>query len=142
MVKLVLVCWKDAHVPPGSWMHLDELKDDGTYDVNTIGFLLEPAQGGKKNHVSICQSWGQDDYVDSILHIPIKMVKKTIVLYEEAKEMHRQDIQSAVNYLTRVTPRGDDDQQRLVNLIERMQSSLGLYQRNEELKETLHGRQK
>jgi len=123
-------------------MHVDDLKDDGTYDVNTIGFLLEPVLGGKKNHVSICQSWGQDDYVDSILHIPIKMVKKTIVLYEEATEMHRQDIQSAVNYLTRVTPRGDDDQERLVNLIERMQSSLGLYQRNEELKETLHGRQK
>jgi len=123
-------------------MHLDELKDDGSYDVNTLGFLLEPNFGGKKNHVSICQSWGQDDYIDSILHIPIKMVKKTIVLYEEAKEMHNQDIQSAVSYLTRVTPRGDDDQRRLVNLIERMQSSISNANRNDDLKGTLHGRQR
>lgn len=141
MVKLALVQWTDAHVPHGTWVHLDELKDDGYYEVNTIGYVLDTKMGGKKNHVSICQSWGEDDYVDGILHIPTKMVKQIIILQEEATVMHRNDIESAVQYLTRVTPRGNDDQSRLVNLIEKMQSFIQ-EPNSSQMNSVLHGRQK
>lgn len=119
-MKVVLVKWMDAHVPHGTWVHIDEAKDDGPYYVTTIGFLIAPGNGGKKGHVSIVQSWGQDDYVDGILHIPSKMVKTQITLYEKENNVTANDFQSAIQYLTRVTPRGDDDQKRLINLIDRL----------------------
>lgn len=119
-MKLVVVSWMDAHVPHGTWVHIDDAKDDGPYYVTTVGFLLKPEHGGKKGHVSIVQSWGQDDYVDGILHIPSKMVKEQITLYEKDMQVTPSDFKSAVQYLSRVTPRGDDDQKRLLTLIERL----------------------
>ena len=120
MVKLVLVKWMDAHVPSGSWTHIDEAKDDGPYIVHTLGFLLTAETGGKKGHISIVQSWGQDDYVDGILHIPTKMVKDTFILYEKDIPVTPNDLKSAINYLSRVSPRGDDDQRQLITLIDRL----------------------
>jgi hypothetical protein len=142
MVKLVLVKWKDAHVPTGSWTHIDDSKDDGPYHVNTIGFLLDLKTGGKKGHLSIVQSWGQDDYIDGILHIPIKMVQTILTLNEKENDVTPNDFQSTIHYLSRVTPRGDDDQQRLITLIDRLDNiSRTLSEQETKLGLFMHGAQ-
>lgn len=142
MVKLVLVRWTDAHVPSGSWVHLDDLKDDGYYLVNSIGYVMEVGHGGKKDHVSLVTSWGQDDYVDGILHIPSKMVKQIIYLQEEAMSVTKREVDSTLHYLSRVTPRGNDDQERLVELISSYEKlSTSLDSSASLLRTTLHGRQ-
>lgn len=138
MVKLVLVRWTDAHVPPGTWAHIDELHDDGPYYVDTVGYLLTPKTGAKKGHTSICQSWGQDDYIDGILHIPTKMVQHQIVLYEEEMQVSPNDFKSAINYLSRVTPRGDDDQRQLLTLIDKLQTISQTLNKNEQTLQRLH----
>lgn len=123
----------DAHVPSGSWVHVDDAKDDGPYFVWTLGFVLGVGAGGKRGHVSIVQSWGQDDYVDGILHIPAKMVKDVLVLYEKDVSVTPNDFQSAIHYLSRVSPRGDDDQRQLLGLIDRLDRVSRLLSSQEEL---------
>lgn len=143
MVKLALVRWTDAHVPYESWIHLDEVKDDGYYYVNSVGYVMDVKHGGKKNHISIATSWGQDDYLDGILHIPTKMVKAIIYLQEEAMPVSKREVDSTLHYLSRVTPRGDDDQTRLVNLIDKLQSvSAALENSTSKLESVLHGHQR
>lgn len=86
MVKPVLVIWHDAHAGTSQWTRLDEMEDDGPYEVRSIGFLLDKRSGGKAKHVSITQSWTAEACVDSVLHIPVKMVQKVIYLLEVADE--------------------------------------------------------
>jgi hypothetical protein len=81
-MKPVLVIWHDAHAGSSRWEHLDDLEDDGHYEVKSIGYLLKVRRGGKKGHVSLAQSLGGEECVDSILHIPVKMVKQIIELSE------------------------------------------------------------
>ena len=76
----VIVVWHDAHAAAVQWEHEDELNDHEPYEVQSIGFLLKLTNGGKRNHVSILQSRTNDGYVDSILHVPKKMVVKIIDL--------------------------------------------------------------
>lgn len=76
----VIVIWHDAHASATQWEHEDELDDHEPYEVHSIGFLLPTSSGGKRNHVSILQSRSREGYVDSILHIPRKMVVETIPL--------------------------------------------------------------
>lgn len=141
MVKLAIVRWTDAHVPPGSWTHLDEIKDDGYYYVNSIGYVMEASHGGKKNHVSLITSWGQDDYVDGILHIPSKMVKAIIYLQEEVMSVSKNEVDSTIHYLSRITPRGNDDQERLVKLIDRLETISSALHNNGVMQQAMHGRQ-
>lgn len=82
----VLVIWNDAHAGSTTWEFLENLVDDGPYEVKSVGYLLTHKAGGKKNHVSIIQSWTNDGCVDSILHIPAKMVVRVIQLTEETHE--------------------------------------------------------
>ncbi len=86
MVKPVLVIWHDAHAGTSQWTRLDEMEDDGPYEVRSIGFLLDKRSGGKAKHVSITQSWTPEACVDSILHIPVKMVQQVIYLLEVPNE--------------------------------------------------------
>lgn len=86
MVKPVLVIWHDAHSGTSQWTRLDEMDDDGPYEVRSIGFLLDKQSGGKTKHLSITQSWTQYECVDSVLHIPVKMVQKVIYLIEVPDE--------------------------------------------------------
>ena len=123
-------------------MHLDEVKDDGFYYVNSIGYVMEEGHGGKKNHVSLVTSWGQDDYVDGILHIPSKMVKQIIYLQEETMSVTSREVHSTLHYLSRVTPRGNDDQERLVQLINRLETIASSLQADKTpLQASMHGRQ-
>jgi hypothetical protein len=86
VVKPVLVIWHDAHAGTFQWTRLDEMEDDGPYEVSSVGFLLDKRSGGKAKHVSITQSWTAEACVDSVLHIPVKMVQKVIYLSEVADE--------------------------------------------------------
>jgi hypothetical protein len=71
----VLVIWHDAHAEH-SWTTLEELDCD-PYVVQTVGFLLPDA---KRGHVVVAQSIGSDDALDSVLQIPVGMIRKTVVL--------------------------------------------------------------
>lgn len=76
MNKCVYVIWHDAHAGTDTWHHIDDLvRDDEPYVVHSIGWVLQVGQGGKPNHLSIAQSWSDDDAVDSVLHIPNAMVQ-------------------------------------------------------------------
>lgn len=70
MVKPVLVVWHDAHADRTRWTDITELSDEGPYEVQSVGYLIPKC---KKNHVTLAQS-NADDVVDSLLHIPTKMV--------------------------------------------------------------------
>lgn len=78
--KPIVVIWHDAHAGSDTWVHLDNYKDDEPYVVNSIGWLIDEADGGKPGHITIAQSWSHDDAVDSILHIPVAMVQQVITL--------------------------------------------------------------
>ena len=76
MNDIVCVIWHDAHAGTDTWVHLDDpYSDVDPYVVTSVGFLLDVKRGGKPGHVSVAQSWSDDDAVDSILHIPNAMVR-------------------------------------------------------------------
>jgi hypothetical protein len=71
------VVWADAHSDSSGWTSKrDVIHEEGEYLVHTIGWLLTEGEGGKENHVSLCQSYTPDEDVDHILHIPQGMVRK------------------------------------------------------------------
>ena len=76
MKSIVLVEWADAHQATDSWTYVDDLDDEGDRIIQTIGFLLPVDEGGKENHVTLFQSFDEEqDMVDNVLHIPVGMVK-------------------------------------------------------------------
>lgn len=90
MNKCVYVIWHDAHAGTDTWHHLDDFdKDDGPYVVHSVGWLLETDRGGKKDHLSLAQSWSDDDAVDSVLHIPNAMVKQVVEVRGAGHESQR-----------------------------------------------------
>jgi hypothetical protein len=85
-MKPVLVIWNDAHAGTTTWERIEDLVDNEPYEVKSVGFLMTTKAGGKRSHVSITQSWSADGCVDSVLHIPAKMVVRVINLAEETDE--------------------------------------------------------
>lgn len=85
-MKPVLVIWNDAHAGTSTWERIEDLVDNEPYEVKSVGFLMTTKAGGKRSHVSITQSWSADGCVDSVLHIPAKMVVRVINLAEETNE--------------------------------------------------------
>jgi len=71
----VLVVWNDAHAEH-TWTSLEELGSE-PYVVETVGWLIPDA---KSDHVVIAQSIGCDDGMDSVLSIPVGMVRRTVIL--------------------------------------------------------------
>jgi len=71
----VLVVWNDAHAEH-TWTSLEELGSE-PYVVETVGWLIPDA---KPDHVVIAQSIGCDDGMDSVLSIPVGMVRRTVIL--------------------------------------------------------------
>jgi hypothetical protein len=68
---VVAVAWHDAHAESeGSWTTISSI-DDQPYRVVSIGWLIENAKAG---HVTLAQSMGCDDSIDSVLHIPVGMI--------------------------------------------------------------------
>ena len=80
MKEVVLVIWHDAHSGTNTWVHLEDYKDKQPYVVNSVGWLVPKRVGGKRDHVTIAQSWSDDDAVDSLLHIPVAMVQEIVIL--------------------------------------------------------------
>ena len=56
-MKPVLVIWNDAHAGTTQWERIEDLVDNDPYEVKSVGFLMTTKAGGKRNHVSITQSW-------------------------------------------------------------------------------------
>ena len=76
----VLVTWHDAHSGSESWIPITSLDTEPAV-VQTVGFLLSTTDGGKPDHVTIYQSRNEDN-IDHVLHIPVKMVVGIKVLMD------------------------------------------------------------
>lgn len=72
----VLVEWLDAFADTQSWMEITEI-DDEPCVVFSVGFLIADV---KKGHVTIAQSRNSNEHVDSLLHVPVGMVKNVTLL--------------------------------------------------------------
>jgi hypothetical protein len=79
-VTVVLVTWHDAHSGAESWINIKDL-DIEPAEVQSVGFLLATSDGGKPDHVTLYQSRNEDS-VDHVLHIPVRMVRTMKVLME------------------------------------------------------------
>jgi hypothetical protein len=69
----IYVTWRDAHSGTTTWTAPRDL-DSEPFIVRSSGFLLAESEGGKKEHLTICQSVTPDGDIDHVLHIPIAMV--------------------------------------------------------------------
>lgn len=79
-MKVVVVRWHDAHADTHGWVDPDAKGDTDPLAVCSFGLRLKTGRGGKKGHVSIAQSMTADGMLDSILHIPRKMVREVVVI--------------------------------------------------------------
>jgi len=79
-MSVVAVTWHDAHSGTETWCAIKDLDTDPAI-VETVGFLLPTADGGKPGHLTIYQS-RQEDNIDHVLHIPEPMVQRVKVLFE------------------------------------------------------------
>lgn len=79
-MTVVLVTWHDAHSGAESWINIKDL-DTEPAEVQSVGFLLSTSDGGKRDHVTLYQSRNEDS-VDHVLHIPVRMVRTMKVLME------------------------------------------------------------
>jgi hypothetical protein len=86
-VSAVLVTWHDAHSGSESWVNIKDLDLEPAI-VQTVGFLLPTGDGGKPDHLTIYQSRNEDN-IDHVLHIPVKMVVGIKVLMD--LEINSQD---------------------------------------------------
>jgi len=102
--ETVLIIWHDAHSGARTWEHFEDLSDEGPYEVRTVGFVLKPTSGGKKNHVSVAQSFSTEGFVDSILHIPKKMVVSITPLERKANANQRADCPNPSSVSGKVDP--------------------------------------
>jgi hypothetical protein len=75
-MKIVRVTWHDAFADVSGWCSVLEI-DDAPCIVTSVGFLCEDA---KPDHVTIAQSWNDHEHVDSVLHVPVAMVKSLQIL--------------------------------------------------------------
>ncbi len=76
---LVLISWADAHAGHGGWLSLSDYEDDGECLVNSVGFLVPPGEGGKKDHVTLWQTISDGEGIHPF-HIPVSMVRNTKLL--------------------------------------------------------------
>jgi hypothetical protein len=127
-VKPVKVIWKDAHADAYGWTDLADLeRDHEPYVVESVGLLLSPGKGQKRKHVSIAQSLTIDGHVDSVLHIPKRMVLEVVNLTPEAamsKHLTKAEMRSMLDFLRKVTPRGHAEETELWELIVRLDEIL------------------
>ena len=79
-MTVVLVTWHDAHSGAESWINIKDL-DTEPAEVQSVGFLLATSDGGKPDHVTLYQSRNEDS-IDHVLHIPVRMVRTMKVLME------------------------------------------------------------
>jgi len=77
---IALIVWADATGEEPGWLTLDSLEDEGETLVHTVGFLVPADEpGGKKDHVTIVQSYHDGDVIH-VFRIPVGMVRQTIMV--------------------------------------------------------------
>lgn len=72
----VVVVWHDAHSVGDGWCELSDIGDEPCV-VETVGWLLAER---KEGHIVVAQSITSDDGLDSVLCIPVGMVKSVTAL--------------------------------------------------------------
>lgn len=73
--RTVHVVWMDAHADAHGWTEIAELERIRLID--TVGVLIPVQDGGAPGHLTLAQSVDEDaEMVDSVLHIPIGMVRQ------------------------------------------------------------------
>ena len=72
----VELIWHDAHTLSATWMHIDEI-DEEPCVVATIGYLIPDS---KPDHIVVAQSVNSIDHLDSVIAVPVAMVKKLTTL--------------------------------------------------------------
>ena len=82
-LSIIHVIWADAHSNSAGWTGRRDIDDEEEYLVHSVGWLLTEEDGGKPNHVTICQSHTTDEDVDHVLFIPQGMVRKVEVLSQK-----------------------------------------------------------
>ena len=93
-MHIAVVIWRDAHSLGDEWITAADAAEGGDYVVTTVGWLLNEDSGGKAGHISIVRSITQDDYLDSVLHIPEQLVLRQIDLHEvthDTTPLHRDE---------------------------------------------------
>lgn len=70
----VMVTWHDAHSIDGGWSEISDI-EDSPVEVESLGWLLPDR---KKDHIVLAQSITNDESIDSVLCIPVAMVKKIL----------------------------------------------------------------
>lgn len=76
---IVRVVWADAHCGDSGWLELDSFEDDGECLITTVGFLIPPGEGGKKDHVTIYQTYAEGEAIHPFF-IPAAMVREVTLL--------------------------------------------------------------
>jgi hypothetical protein len=77
-MQAVLVIWHDAHSGSESWINIKDLDKEPAI-VDTVGFILPTAEGGKPGHITVFQS-RTEDAIDHVLHIPHGMVQRIVAI--------------------------------------------------------------
>lgn len=78
-LNIAVVVWKDAHGDGATWQPYDATDPDPCL-VTSVGYLLPKNHGGKPGHITVAQSTIRDEYVDSLLHIPRRMVVRKQII--------------------------------------------------------------
>lgn len=77
-MKPVIVTWHDAHADQGgSWVSRHDIDAD-PYVVRSVGFVFDPPP--KPGHVTVCQSIGDGEMFDNLLHIPLGWIASILPL--------------------------------------------------------------
>lgn len=70
----VMVIWHDAHSIDSGWAEISDI-EDAPVVVESLGWLLPDR---KQDHIVLAQSITSDESIDSILCIPVEMVKNIL----------------------------------------------------------------
>jgi len=70
----VMVIWHDAHSIESGWSEIQDI-DHSPVVVESLGWLLPDR---KADHIVLAQSITSDESIDSVLCIPVEMVKNIL----------------------------------------------------------------
>lgn len=72
----VVVIWHDAHSLGDGWCEIEDISDSPVI-VESLGWLLPDR---KQGHLVLAQSMTNDLSIDSVLCIPVEMVKQILII--------------------------------------------------------------
>lgn len=78
--SIVIITWHDTHSDEQGWLLISELTQAPAI-CHSIGWLLPTDAGGNPDHVTLYQTRIEgSDQIDSVIHIPVGMVKSVKVV--------------------------------------------------------------